>query len=254
MIERGVRPPQLLVLESFLDSEMINNFTRVLLNDMEWIRELRYAPDERQHYTLKHDWERGVDGHSASHELANLDMAAKKLIHAKLEEHYGQLLFIPRNLSYSRWMVGDLIDCHNDSGHPNGELIIEERGDQSPPTPISEHFNDFASVVYLTDDFTGGEFYFSNFDYEIKPSAGTVISFPANHFYSHGVNRLISGERLTMTLFWPGVRSVFLSLVPDLYHDWWERVANPEAIWTVMPQKRISAIKPTMIPPRTDQQ
>ena len=240
-VENGSRPPQVHIMNNFLDKSCVEEMQYLLLEKMNWIKEKKYYPDERQHYTLSNL--------VSSKELCELDLQIKAKIHEELQKFYGQLLFIPRNLSYNRWLLGDYIDCHNDSGHPNGELIIEKRGSEPPPTPISEHFNEFASVVYLTEEFSGGELFFTNFDYSVKPSAGTVVSFPANHIYSHGVNVLTKGERLTMTLFWPGVKSICLSLAPEVYPDWWKRVANPELIWTVMPSEAIAGIDKNLLPP-----
>jgi len=242
-IEYGVRPPQLLVLEKFITDEELGTFNNLLLGESDWVKQEKYYPDIRQHYTLSN--EKGEHP-----ELLHIDRVIKQKIHAEIERHYGQLLFIPTNLSYNRWMVGDEIRSHNDSGHPWGELIIEERGNENPPVPISEHFNDFASVVYLTDEYVGGEFFFNYLDYRVKPSAGTVITFPANHFYTHGVTRLDSGERLTITLFWPGVRSICLSLVHEVYKDWWKRVDNPEQIWKVIPQQYVDGVDGQMLPER----
>jgi hypothetical protein len=245
-IEYGVRPPQLLILEKFITDDELCEFRKLLLGDSDWVKQEKYYPDIRQHYTLSNEKGENED-------LLKLDKDVKNRIHSCIEAYYGQLLFIPTNLSYNRWMVGDEIRCHNDSGHPWGELIIEERGHENPPVPISEHFNDYASVVYLTDGYEGGEFFFNYFDYKVKPSAGTVITFPANHFYTHGVTQLISGERLTLTLFWPGVRSICLSLVPEIYANWWKRVDNPERIWSVMPQKYIDSVKSEYLPPKPEQ-
>jgi hypothetical protein len=242
IIEYGQRPPQLLVLEKFISDDELKIFSDLLLGESDWVKQEKYYPDIRQHYTLSNE--------KGDHpDLLSIDKVIKHRIHEAIQKHYGQLLFIPSNLSYNRWMVGDEIGCHNDSGHPLGELIVEERGSEDPPVPISEHFNDYASVVYLTDEYEGGEFFFNYLDYKVKPSAGDVITFPANHFYTHGVTKLISGERLTITLFWPGVRSVCLSLVPEIYRNWWHRVDNPESIWTVIPQKYVRSIDPALLPP-----
>lgn len=240
-IEYGERPPQLLILEKFITQDELDIFNSLLLGESDWVKQEKYYPDIRQHYTLSN--EKGENP-----ELLEIDRAIKNKIHAQLEQHYAQLLFIPTNLSYNRWMIGDEIRCHNDSGHPWGELIIEERGNENPPVPISEHFNDYASVVYLTDEYEGGEFFFNYLDYRVKPSAGTVITFPANHFYTHGVTQLTKGERLTITLFWPGVRSICLSLVNEVYKNWWKRVDNPEQIWKVIPERYIDGVSEGFLP------
>lgn len=240
--EKGTRPPQLHVVDNFLNTDCIESFQRLLLREMEWAKATGYHGDSRQHYTLQNNF--------SNEELVSLDMIVKQKLHSLLESFYGQLLFIPKNISYNRWMIGDVLDCHNDSGHPNGELIFEKRGNEKPPVPISEHFNEFASVIYLTDDFEGGELFFNNFDYSIKPAAGTAVSFPANHFYIHGVTELTKGERVTTTLFWPGVKSICLSIAPEVYPDWWQRVANPELIWKVMPKEMVSKINENFLPPK----
>lgn len=240
-VEYGNRPSQLHVMENFITEEELSIFRNLLLGESDWVKQEKYYPDIRQHYTLSNEKGEHPD-------LINIDRKIKNKIHRELEQHYAQLLFIPTNLSYNRWMIGDEIKSHNDSGHPWGELIIEERGWEEPPVPISEHFNDYASVVYLTDNYEGGEFFFNYLDYKIKPSAGDVITFPANHFYTHGVTRLISGERMTITLFWPGVRSICLSLVNEVYKNWWKRVDNPEQIWKVIPQKYVDSVDSEMLP------
>lgn len=40
-------------------------------------------------------------------------------------------------------------------------------------------------LVYLNDDYEGGELEFPNFDVSIKPKAGTLVLFPSNYAYAH---------------------------------------------------------------------
>jgi predicted 2-oxoglutarate/Fe(II)-dependent dioxygenase YbiX len=56
--------------------------------------------------------------------------------------------------------------------------------------------------LYYTDDYEGGEFFFSQYDMEFKPKAGTLLYFPAGANYAHGVKTVTSGERYTTTVFW----------------------------------------------------
>ena len=54
-------------------------------------------------------------------------------------------------------------------------------------------------LFYFNDDFTGGELYFSNFDYSYKPKKGSVLVFPCNNpTYKHGVTEITQGTRYTM--------------------------------------------------------
>ncbi len=67
---------------------------------------------------------------------------------------------------------------------------------------MHEHFdsskpNDIATLIYLNDNYSGGEIYFPEYDIEIKPKAGDLICFPDNPNYVHGVKKVESGTRYT---------------------------------------------------------
>ena len=52
-----------------------------------------------------------------------------------------------------------------------------------------------SGLLYLNDDYEGGEIEFVNFDLKIKPSAGTVILFPPNYPYRHIAHPIINGTK-----------------------------------------------------------
>lgn len=45
----------------------------------------------------------------------------------------------------------------------------------------------FANVIYVNDDFTGGELHFPNIDITYRPKKGSLIVFPSSEEYLHGV-------------------------------------------------------------------
>jgi len=45
----------------------------------------------------------------------------------------------------------------------------------------------FANVIYVNDDFTGGELHFPKIDITYRPKAGALIVFPSSEDYLHGV-------------------------------------------------------------------
>ncbi len=57
---------------------------------------------------------------------------------------------------------------------------------------------DLSVVYFLNDDFTGGELVFPGLDLVIRPQAGTLVCFPADHNYIHGVNPVTAGHRYTL--------------------------------------------------------
>jgi hypothetical protein len=65
---------------------------------------------------------------------------------------------------------------------------------------MHEHFdtskpNDITTLIYLNDDYEGGEIYFPEHGISIKPEAGDLVCFPDNENYVHGVMPVISGTR-----------------------------------------------------------
>lgn len=67
---------------------------------------------------------------------------------------------------------------------------------------VCESWRDLSNVLYYTDDYEGGEFFFSQYGIEFKPKAGTLLYFPGGANYAHGVKTVTSGERYTTTVFW----------------------------------------------------
>lgn len=67
---------------------------------------------------------------------------------------------------------------------------------------MHEHFdssrpNEIATLIYVNDDYEGGEIYFPEYDVFIKPEAGDLVCFPDNPYFIHGVKPIISGTRFT---------------------------------------------------------
>lgn len=44
-----------------------------------------------------------------------------------------------------------------------------------------------AAIIYLNDDYTNGELFFKNKDIQLKPKPGSLVLFPGNEEYEHGV-------------------------------------------------------------------
>jgi Rps23 Pro-64 3,4-dihydroxylase Tpa1-like proline 4-hydroxylase len=56
-----------------------------------------------------------------------------------------------------------------------------------------------SAVVYLNDDYEGGELRFPRLDnLEIKPAAGDIVLFPSNYLYSHASKNIISGTKYSV--------------------------------------------------------
>jgi prolyl 4-hydroxylase len=50
-------------------------------------------------------------------------------------------------------------------------------------------------LIYLNDEYTGGELVFDNFDVSYRPSAGDVVIFSSAFPYRHRVEEITDGVR-----------------------------------------------------------
>lgn len=76
---------------------------------------------------------------------------------------------------------------------------------------ISEHHDDnrpgalkkvrYGCVLYLTEDFDGGELNYTELGIQYKPVAGQIIFHPGEEKYMHKVNNVSNGIRFTVAVF-----------------------------------------------------
>ena len=83
------------------------------------------------------------------------------------------------------WNQGRSMQVHVDNAHPDGSRHN---------TP----HRDFASVVYLNDDYEGGEIYFPRISCRLRPVTGMLVGFRGSADMPHGVSEVRSGVRYTM--------------------------------------------------------
>lgn len=95
---------------------------------------------------------------------------------------------IPQILSYG---IGGHYRPHVDGESlwqtPDGELIWKKSTER-----------DLSIVLYLNDDFEGGDFIFPDLKLRVRPEPGMMICFPSNHHYRHGVEPVTKGNRYSI--------------------------------------------------------
>jgi Rps23 Pro-64 3,4-dihydroxylase Tpa1-like proline 4-hydroxylase len=74
---------------------------------------------------------------------------------------------------------------------------------------LSSERNHIASVYYINDDYAGGEIYFPDHDLTIKPKANSLIVFPGNEYYVHGVSEIIDNNRYSSAMWFQFTGSTF---------------------------------------------
>jgi predicted 2-oxoglutarate/Fe(II)-dependent dioxygenase YbiX len=96
-----------------------------------------------------------------------------------------------------KWNPGENQDIHAD-------------GETAGGWPGYNYIVDYGSIIYLNEDYEGGEICFPKYNIHIKPKAGTLIFFPSTNMYAHGVTEVISGTRYTSPHFWIPVKHKIL--------------------------------------------
>ena len=81
----------------------------------------------------------------------------------------------------SKWPIGGDQRPHADKEWADGSAA-------------GQNYYDIGSVIYLNNDFEGGEVYFPQHDIELKPIAGSAVAFPGDMFFLHGVNEVKEKE------------------------------------------------------------
>ena len=89
-----------------------------------------------------------------------------------------------------QWPIGASMRPHADRANPDG----------------SSHgmaYRHYAGILYLNDDYEGGELYFTSLDVAIKPRPGMFVGFTGGFHHEHAVTRVESGAvRMTMPSFY----------------------------------------------------
>jgi hypothetical protein len=122
-----------------------------------------------------------------------------ELLRQKFQEAI-ELVFdreVVANTSHAqKWDVGGFAAPHSDNsdfdGHPNAFEI-----------------NKYVGILYLNDEYEGGELYFPEHDIEFKPRAYSYICFPGGVENIHGVQEILKGTRYTMVSFWDFADAVY---------------------------------------------
>lgn len=66
---------------------------------------------------------------------------------------------------------------------------------------------DLSLLIYLNDDFEGGEISFHKFRYQLRPRAGMAVMFPSDHRYLHAAEIVTKGVRYAI-VSWASVQGI----------------------------------------------
>lgn len=143
----------------------------------------------------------GMGIHPDDPRLAEYDLPPRffELLRGRFQEAI-ELIFerkVKPNTSHAqKWDVGGFASPHSDNSDFDG-------------TPNAFEINKYVGILYLNDDYEGGNLFFSEHDIEFKPQAYSYICFPGGVENIHGVTEILKGTRYTMVSFWDFVEAEY---------------------------------------------
>jgi len=116
----------------------------------------------------------------------NTTQSIENLYNNRLIHTYRQTINHIEPPQFLYYNEGGKYELHNDSeDFVNGKLKrVFER--------------DVTVLIYLNDDYEGGELEFPDWSCKFKPKAGTMIAFPSYIEFSHRVHPVTSGKRYNL--------------------------------------------------------
>jgi predicted 2-oxoglutarate/Fe(II)-dependent dioxygenase YbiX len=94
--------------------------------------------------------------------------------------------------------------------NPGESQGVHADGETADGWPGYNYVVDYGSIIYLNDEYEGGELFFPKYNIHMKPQPGTLIFFPSTNMYAHGVTEVTDGVRYTSPHFWIPVKHKIL--------------------------------------------
>ncbi|XP_075869421.1 prolyl 3-hydroxylase 1 isoform X6 [Nelusetta ayraudi] len=214
-----------------MTAQQLNGSQRVLLDAVITDDECRELQQLSNAAALKGDGYRGQSPHSASEMFQGVTvLKAVKLgqegkvplksarLYAELSEKVRKVLEsyfkleTPLYFSYTHLVCRSAIeekqadrkDLSHDV-HADNCLLVSEMNECIKEPPAYTH-RDYSAILYLNDDFEGGDFFFTELDAktvtaEVRPRCGRVVGFGAGKENPHGVRAVTRGQRCAVALW-----------------------------------------------------
>jgi hypothetical protein len=113
-----------------------------------------------------------------------------------LYEYEGKLW--PEQQYFFAWVEGSEHQQHFD----NNDMAFEHQGIKKEFRPYGLPELKFSSILYLNDNYEGGEIFFPRLGKTIKPEKGDWVIFESDNInLEHGVKMITEGTRYTLAMW-----------------------------------------------------
>lgn len=123
-------------------------------------------------------------------EIFDLICKIRKKIEKQIIESYKlNFRVYADSMNLIKWPHGYIQPAHSDFENYGGE-------------PHIYNWREIGCVLYLNDNFDGGQIHFPQHGVEVPVRPKMLAFFPGDVHHSHGVQRVLNGTRYTMSSFW----------------------------------------------------
>lgn len=120
------------------------------------------------------------------------------LMRAEVTKMYGHPFDRDRTVDFVDRKEGVLLEEHTD-------FIKSQFIDPLEPPAVYQKQDNWSGhmsvLIYLNDDYEGGEIVFPKQNFKVKPKSGMLIAFPGNRMYPHLVEPCYGNLRYTISLW-----------------------------------------------------
>ena len=121
-------------------------------------------------------------------------------------ETYGTGPLYLQTLQIVKWQKGDNLD----PPHADAEHV-----DPNYPEPHSFPMRHYSALVYINDDYEGGEIYFVNQNLKPKIEPGMLVHFTGKREDLHGVTEVTRGLRYTIPMWFTRDKQFEMEILPE---------------------------------------
>lgn len=192
----GNGPEMIGEIENFVLEDEITQLNDFIRSNNSWdITETHYNEDGTIIYDSGY-WDGRVAGFpiisKTNPEIVQIIQNMVERLKPKIDDFFN-VDASPTSPAMVRWLPGNFQLPHADKELHEGDNVGK---------PNDFPWYDIATIIYLNDDYEGGELYFPLQNIQFKPKRGAAYFFPGDRNYIHGITTIESGIRYTCPFFW----------------------------------------------------
>jgi hypothetical protein len=172
--------PELIFIENFLSKEQLDTFSSIIDSTLQEDWEIEYYANLKN-FCMEKFGRNDVDNLVAEGKFEITQNWKDKNFNILNHEVYFPIY---NNLN-------SMVVNSDPELHLSGLATIQR---MQPGVQLTSHTDQhtdpsikYATIIYINDEYSGGELFFPNLNIEIKPKPGTLLVFPGNEQYEHGV-------------------------------------------------------------------